>query len=422
MIIILSGAAYFLLSLLLIFTDLPMVKATFIGFSGYLFIYSLILRRRERVNFQSVRAGEESSENILNENIRISLRLKETEALYQILLSKSDAGDFKNEQLIEDASYLCTALPLMKKMATLIIDKTEESALNLTENIFQISNKSSKVGNHINLFLNDMFSGEKSLKKNIDTLNGEMKRIEKLIEDFSSIKNRYTVDMKHIEENVQVINSYLTGIRDVSDRTGLLAINSSIEAARVGVAGKGFSVLAGEIQGLATSSKNISLKIDGIVETISHTVEDSFDTLGSEISLSLSELSQTQRDLQEISTNLNDKVSNVEEHVKNSDSLSKTVTEQLNKVSVNMQYQDITRQILEHIISTLSYYRVNLEEKEPEIIARSDLSEKKVKVIEKASTYFTIVDEWKLFGLDSLITGSKKENMKEEFKGNVEMF
>ena len=207
-----------------------------------------------------------------------------------------------------------------------------------------------------------------------------MNRIDKLIADFSSIKKRYTVDMKKIEENVQAINSFLSGIRDVSDRTGLLAINSSIEAARVGNAGKGFSVLAGEIQGLASSSKEISLEIDEIVEAISMTVEESFNTLESEISMTLEELSQTQKDLLDISSNLNEKVSDVENHVKDSDSLSKTVTEQLNKVSVNMQYQDITRQILEHIMSTLYHYRTRLEEKEPQIIAQNDIKDKKKKL------------------------------------------
>jgi methyl-accepting chemotaxis protein len=309
----------------------------------------------------------------------------------------------------------------MKELTSLVIVKTEESALNLTENIFQISNKSSQVGNQISNFLNDMFYGDKSLKSNIDILKSEMKRIDSLITDFTSIKERYTLDMRQIENNVKVINGFLSGIRDVSDRTGLLAINSSIEAARVGTAGKGFSVLAGEIHGLAKSSKDISLQIDDIVKIISETVGESFRFLESEISNSLEELSQTQADLNSISTNLTDKVSDVEDHVKDSDNLSKTVTAQLNNVSVNMQYQDITRQILEHIMGTLYFYRTKLEENDSRMIAQNDKKEKKETIIKQASAFFTIEDEWKLFGLETVpaVPTDRKDH---EYKGNVELF
>jgi methyl-accepting chemotaxis protein len=248
-----------------------------------------------------------------------------------------------------------------------------------------------------------------------------MKRIDSLITDFTSIKERYTLDMRQIENNVKVINGFLSGIRDVSDRTGLLAINSSIEAARVGTAGKGFSVLAGEIHGLAKSSKDISLQIDDIVKIISETVGESFRFLESEISNSLEELSQTQADLNSISTNLTDKVSDVEDHVKDSDNLSKTVTAQLNNVSVNMQYQDITRQILEHIMGTLYFYRTKLEENDSRMIAQNDKKEKKETIIKQASAFFTIEDEWKLFGLETVpaVPTDRKDH---EYKGNVELF
>lgn len=423
MAVIISAATALVISVLLIFINSIILKASLIAVVIFILFYNILTKKR---NISDKRQSEQiitdSREEFLAENKRLSVRLEEVESAYRSLSIDKSEIEGKSDDLIDDASDLCTVLPIIKKMASLIIDKTEQSAINLTDNIFQISTKSSKVGNHISSFLNDMFSGEKSLKNHIDVLNREMSRIDKLIEDFSTIKKRYTADMKHIEENVNVINSYLSGIRDVSDRTALLAINSSIEAARVGASGKGFSVLAGEIQGLASSSKEISLQIDEIVEVISHTVEDSFTSLESEISVTLEELSAAQGDLLEISSSLNDKVLEVESHAKDSDSLSKTVTEQLNNVSVNMQYQDITRQILEHIISTLYFYRKRMEEREPRIIAGSDMKDKTDRILRKASSFFTIEDEWNLFGLEKAFSGTSAEDDNGEFKGNVELF
>ena len=422
MIISLSALAALVLSVLLIFIDSVYVQFLLIPLLIIIIIFEFFSKKKQNKINSSNSDSDEWLNDLKQENKQLAMKAKKIEELYHTASKNLNQKETNSKILLEDVSFLCTALPLMKELASLVITKTEESAINLTENIFQISNKSSQVGNHISSFLQDMFAGEKSLKNNIDILNREMKRINKLIEDFSSIKKRYTVDMKKIEENVQTINGFLSGIRDVSDRTGLLAINSSIEAARVGNAGKGFSVLAGEIQLLASTSKDISLQIDEVVEVISTTVEDSFNTLESEITITLNELSETQRDLNDISSNLDDKVSDVEEHVMNSDSLSKTVTEQLNNVSVNMQYQDITRQILEHIMSTLYFYRNNLEEKVPQIIAGNDIRDKKEKIIKKASSYFTIEDEWKLFGLDTVLNEKTPNKDSDDFKGNVELF
>lgn len=422
MIVLLAVASALLVSLIALFLDIFILKILLSVLIAASLVLNLLQWRKNRGAGPQDYSGTPSCGDLNDENRRLAARLRETENTAKEIGRQKNETDKRMEVLLEDVSFLCSALPLMKKLAELVIVKTEESAMNLTENIFSISSRSSQVGGHISRYLNDLFSGDKSLKTNIEILSREMKRIDSLIEDFSAINKRYTVDMKHIEENVKTINGFLSGIRDVSDRTGLLAINSSIEAARVGTAGKGFSVLAGEIQGLASSSRDLSLQIDEVVAGISERVEESFKTLETEIKVTLDELNQTRRDLREISESLDGKIGEVENHVKESDVLSKTVTEELNRVSVNMQYQDITRQILEHVMDVLNYYRVRLEEKEPVLIAESDSRVKKEKILEKASSFFTIEEEWNLFGMKMNSKDSQKKGSGEGFKGDVELF
>lgn len=76
--------------------------------------------------------------------------------------------------------------------------------------------------------------------------------------------------------NIQAMSNSITGI---ATSTNLLALNASIEAARAGDAGRGFSVVADEIRKLSTSTTDL---VKGIDESIKMLYK-SIDVLRSEI-------------------------------------------------------------------------------------------------------------------------------------------
>lgn len=66
------------------------------------------------------------------------------------------------------------------------------------------------------------------------------------------------------------MNSIVDIINNVASQTGLLSLNASIEAARAGDAGKGFSVVANEISNLATQTQNATQEITDLINNISN--------------------------------------------------------------------------------------------------------------------------------------------------------
>ena len=78
-------------------------------------------------------------------------------------------------------------------------------------------------------------------------------------------------------EQVNHISELTNEILEIANKTNLLALNASIEAARAGDAGKGFAVVADEISKLAANSKETAgniQQISDIVTTAVRTLAD----------------------------------------------------------------------------------------------------------------------------------------------------
>ena len=82
-----------------------------------------------------------------------------------------------------------------------------------------------------------------------------------------------------LTEKARSIEAVTGAIQDVSDRTNILAINASIEAARAGSVGKGFRIIANEVRTLAGQTGDFA-------KTIETTIDD-FQSVVGEISKEL---------------------------------------------------------------------------------------------------------------------------------------
>lgn len=72
-----------------------------------------------------------------------------------------------------------------------------------------------------------------------------------------------------LEIESQEITKIISTINGISKQTSLLALNASIEAARVGEAGKGFAVVAEEIKNLSEGTNEAT----GVIEELIHTIQ-----------------------------------------------------------------------------------------------------------------------------------------------------
>jgi len=82
--------------------------------------------------------------------------------------------------------------------------------------------------------------------------------------------------MKRLGESSQEIGEITELISDITEQTNVLALNAAIQAASAGEAGRGFSVVAEEVQRLAERSADATRQIAALVRTIQTDTQDAF--------------------------------------------------------------------------------------------------------------------------------------------------
>jgi twitching motility protein PilJ len=85
--------------------------------------------------------------------------------------------------------------------------------------------------------------------------------------------------IKRLGESSQEIGEIVELISDITEQTNVLALNAAIQAASAGDAGRGFTVVAEEVQRLAERSAEATKQIAAIVKTIQTDTQDAVSAM-----------------------------------------------------------------------------------------------------------------------------------------------
>ncbi|RQW86746.1 MAG: hypothetical protein EHM79_09155 [Geobacter sp.] len=244
--------------------------------------------------------------------------------------------------------------PVLIKQLETVIQDTENAVLEIGEGFMDIVSRArDQASRSANAFTD--FSG--SAEENGATLIVQSKEaLADVIGNLRSVSDvaRHTLEiMSNATTTMESIRQVISEIEYIADQTNLLALNASIEAARAGDHGRGFAVVADEVRKLSSRSTIAAAQIGKLIRTVETDLQGMYaeteGNAGQTEKLSL----DSEKIINETMSKLTDSMKHAKDELDGLSTDTDSLARDISGIVISMQFQDITRQKLEHVIEPL---------------------------------------------------------------------
>lgn len=163
----------------------------------------------------------------------------------------------------DQAQQVSSELLVAAQHQTSKIEETTLAVLGMTDSITEIADMATASANVAKQSLATAEKGTLAVRESIAGMN----EIRTHIQDTSK-------RIKRLGESSQEIGEIVALITDITEQTNVLAVNTALQATAAGEAGRGFMVIAQEVQRLAERSAEASKQISELVLTIQGDTQD----------------------------------------------------------------------------------------------------------------------------------------------------
>jgi|GEM_PF-2293693 len=186
------------------------------------------------------------------------------------ITTKISGGDLTEEFEVvgkDETSKVLGAIKAMSGKISETVSSIKISAENFFESSKQISASSQQIASGANQQASaseEISSSIEEMAASINQNTDNAKQTEKLA--LQAVENLKIANdsVAHTLKDMKMIIQKISVIKEIAEKTDLLAVNAAIEAARAGETGKGFAVVATEVRKLAEHSQQAAKEIDDL--------------------------------------------------------------------------------------------------------------------------------------------------------------
>lgn len=170
-------------------------------------------------------------------------------------------------ELVNEASstaqMTATSLQAASEQQSREIKETGESVLRMAQQINEVSARAAESVKVARQSVSASQEGSRAVDNAISGMNGIRDQIQETAKR-----------IKRLGESSQEVGEIVELISDITEQTNVLALNAAIQAASAGEAGRGFTIVAEEVQRLAERSGEATKQISALIKTIQTDTQD----------------------------------------------------------------------------------------------------------------------------------------------------
>lgn len=259
-----------------------------------------------------------------------------------------------NESVLKQLSANLQVFPVLVNQLETVIQETENAVLEIGERFMEIVSRArGQASRSANAFADFAGSSEQNGSPLIEQSKTALSAVIGNLRKVSDVARHTLVNMRNATDTMGNIRDVVLEIEYIADQTNLLALNASIEAARAGDQGRGFAVVADEVRKLSARSTTAASQIGKLIRTVESDIQGMYEETEGNAGRTEKLSRESESIINETMDILNKSMMHAKEELdglaKDTDSLAQDIS----GIVISMQFQDITRQKIEHVIEPL---------------------------------------------------------------------
>lgn len=338
------------------------------GVFGVLALIALIMlglanvgdaRRRAQLSEQENKSNQEAILRLLNEmgdlaEGDLTVRAHVTEDITGAIADSINYTIDELRTLVSGINKATEEVTTASRQAQTISAQLLEAAQKQSQEIEETSASVLEMAQSINQVSENAAESKKVAQQSLDAAEKGALAVNNSIAGMNEIREQIQETAKRIKrlgESSQEISEIVELISDITEQTNILALNAAIQAASAGEAGRGFTVVAEEVQRLAERSAEATKQIGAIVKTIQTDTHDAVaamekSTQGVVEGTKLSDAAgQALSEIRDVSHNLADLIDTISRATQAQAQAAGTVAKNMQDIqSITQQTTEGTRQ------------------------------------------------------------------------------
>jgi methyl-accepting chemotaxis protein len=253
-------------------------------------------------------------------------------------------------------------IPVLVKQLEEVVQQTEEAAMDIGDRFMNIVERArSQASDASSAFVKLAGDGEDNDETLTELSKKALSDVIEGMKEAAAVANQTLSDMDVIIKATESAKEMVDEIGYIADQTNLLALNAAIEAARAGEHGRGFAIVADEVRKLSDRSHTAADEIRRIVTNIESNTRGIYQKTEVSVTNTNTTSAEAATVVDTTLVKIDGTIESVKSQLDNLTQETESLAKDIGSIVVSMQFQDITRQRIEHVVEPLLAFKLELE-------------------------------------------------------------